>query len=344
MKIKNQGKSRITINRSKVSHAKIEDDKKTVLPQPSDVYVRDKDGDLVLTRSGYSEDPKEKQRVLKKLTETVADVTDVGNTALATDWAGQVAGWFADKFNKNSNVYDKAIDAVYNQTHVGGSSLHHIVDGQHTFWGAFKAAHDALPDDKLSQEIGGAAEHLARDMCSKSGINPVLNMDIETYRTISSYFKDTFGVSKHWFSDMLTFNAPEAAGAGLATIPLVLGWNKLGVEKLSEMSSSLGIAASVSANPLLGIVTLVSAGRAISKMGREKKPLRKSLKGLIQGVLLTGVAVGVSSAVGGPVLPGLVVGLAAGITAKFGFNKAWQKVSGLMGKKKTAKKRNSQAN
>jgi hypothetical protein len=64
---------------------------------------------------------------------------------LATDFAGDVASWFADKFNKNSNVYDTAIDAVYNRSHVGGSGLHHIVDGNHSIWGALKAALCAVP-------------------------------------------------------------------------------------------------------------------------------------------------------------------------------------------------------
>jgi hypothetical protein len=48
-----------------------------------------------------------------------------------------MAGWLADKFNKNFDEYDAAIDAIYNKTHIGGSRYHHLIDGQHDIFGAF---------------------------------------------------------------------------------------------------------------------------------------------------------------------------------------------------------------
>ena len=42
----------------------------------------------------------------------------------------------ADKFNHNKDIYDKAIDAEYIETHIGGPTLHHNLDGSHTWEGA----------------------------------------------------------------------------------------------------------------------------------------------------------------------------------------------------------------
>ena len=65
------------------------------------------------------------------------------NAILSTEFVKGIEQWFT-RFNVNKDIYDSAIDSVYNATHVGGSQLHHIVVGQHTIWGAFKAAKDAL--------------------------------------------------------------------------------------------------------------------------------------------------------------------------------------------------------
>ncbi|MCA9546008.1 MAG: hypothetical protein KC613_16505, partial [Myxococcales bacterium] len=95
------------------------------------------------------------------------------NAILASSAGDALARWTADTFNHNSSVYDAAIDSVYNQTHVGGSALHHLVDGQHSIAGAFEAAAAALPDDSLFDEVSATVEHLLRDLASVSGINPV---------------------------------------------------------------------------------------------------------------------------------------------------------------------------
>ncbi len=271
-----------------------------------------------------------------------ADLSETSNVALATDLAGKIATWTAKTFNKNSNVYDKAIDALYNKTHIGGSSLHHIVDGQHTLWGAFKAAHNALPNDTLGEEIKGTLEHLARDTCSKSGINPFFSMDIETYKSISSYLKDTFGISKRWFADMLTFNAPEVLGAAVGSIPLVLGWNKLGVQKFSEMASSFTISAVASANPLLGGLALVSALRGISKMKKESSPIKKGIKGALSGAILSGVGLAVASSISGPLLLSVGAGIAAGLSARYIFNKGWDKIASIFKGKHESEKPDTQ--
>lgn len=239
----------------------------------------------------------------------------MSNAALATELSGSLAGWFARTFNYNHNLYDKAIDAVYNRTHVGGSSFHHIVDGNHTLFGAIRAAHNARPGDSFLDEVGGALEHLARDTCSVAGI-PFFSMKMETLQGLSR----TFGVSTRYMGDMLTFNAPEVLGAGLGVVPLALGWNKLGTERLAEMATTMTAAAMVSANPLLLGVGLVASLRAVSRM-RTEGMAGEALRGIGRGAVTTGAAVAVSQLVPGPALLGAAFGIGAALAARYGYNK-----------------------
>ncbi|MEW6278564.1 MAG: hypothetical protein AB1758_08090 [Candidatus Eremiobacterota bacterium] len=244
-----------------------------------------------------------------------ADVANGANTLLATGLSRNLAGWFADRFNHNSNVYDRAIDAVYNRTHVGGASFHHILDGNHSLWGAFRAAHDALPHDSFWDEFKGAAEHLARDTCSVAGINPFFSLSPGTFRGLA----DTLGVSRSWLGDMLTFNMPELIGAGLGVLPLALGWNRLGTERFAEMTATTALASVVSANPLLLAVSVTAAVRTAALWKREDTV--PALRGLARGALTTGTAVMVSSALGFSPWLGAAVGIGAALGARHYFNR-----------------------
>lgn len=184
------------------------------------------------------------------------------NAVLASPAGDALARWTAQTYNHNSSVYDAAIDAAYNTTHVGGSALHHLVDGHHTLAGAFDAAAGALPHDSLYDEVAGAVEHLLRDMASVSGINPLVSFEPSTLGSLQDGLAATLGVSRSWTADALTINAPEALGGSLGALSLVLGWRQADAVRFGRLAGSLGIAALLSANPLLGLVALAGAARA----------------------------------------------------------------------------------
>ena len=46
--------------------------------------------------------------------------------------------------------YDKALDAVYNQTHIGGG-FHRLFDGSHDAMNAWEKVHDALLDELIEE-------------------------------------------------------------------------------------------------------------------------------------------------------------------------------------------------
>ncbi|MCJ7987948.1 hypothetical protein MUB16_35450 [Priestia sp. OVL9] len=153
-----------------------------------------------------------------------------GKIPIAID-AGLVTGshslsqWMAHKFNQNFDQYDRAIDAVYNDTHIGGSRLHHLLDGQHDILGAFKAVQNVKADDSFVTEFLQAGEHLLRDTSSVSGINPFVSFTQDQFNQIAEIAKN-FGISKLFLSDALTVNGSELLGGTVAILStLLLGKN-----------------------------------------------------------------------------------------------------------------------
>jgi hypothetical protein len=134
-----------------------------------------------------------------------------------------LAQWMAENYNHNFDEYDAAIDSVYNSTHIGGSSYHHLLDGQHTLLGAFHAARDVNTDDSFAKEIAQAGEHLLRDTASVSGINPFFSLTPDHFDRLADLAKH-IGISKPFLADALTINGPELLGGTVAlAASLMLG-------------------------------------------------------------------------------------------------------------------------
>lgn len=125
----------------------------------------------------------------------------------------------AEKFNHNSSKYDAAIDASYNATGIGGSKLHHNLDGSHTFDGAMLALRENFPDDVESLLRFRALEHLARDFTTPSGINPLLAPN--DFVASKTFLTEDLGISAQLANDLLNFNAAEL-GLNLGCVGMVL--------------------------------------------------------------------------------------------------------------------------
>lgn len=248
--------------------------------------------------------------------------------AAATPLGDPLSGLLANEFNHNFDAYDKAIDSVYNQTHIGGSGLHHLLDGQHTIWGAFEAVRDVRTDDSFVTEMLQAGEHLLRDMASKSGINPFFSLSQEHFNQLAE-MASQLGISKTFLADALTFNATELLGglAGLSAA-LLLG-NKPDPSRLSRLSGGLLISSLVTANPVLFPVAAGGMVYSAVKSGNPLQAIRQSGK----GALVSGSALLVSSLVGGPVWIGCLVGLATALLVSYAVTNpgdAFQRVKSLM--------------
>lgn len=175
--------------------------------------------------------------------------------------AQQLARWIN---TPNVTVYDKAIDSVYLNTHVGGSALHHLVDGQHDIFGAFKAASEALPNDTLWQEVMGTASHLGKDLFSVSGL-PVVSIDPTDYAQASNWLQENLHISKRWLGDLLQINGLELFSGMLSATAVMVGYQQADVHRLAELSAASGLTGLLSANPIglsAAVVALVLAWKA----------------------------------------------------------------------------------
>ena len=215
-------------------------------------------------------------------------------------------------------IYDKAMDANYIATHIGGGHYHRLFDGSHTLWGAIKAGHAASPDDNIIQEAVGILRGLLRDVSTPAGL-PIANWNPETYRQVAEVLESKFHIPKSWFYDLNTYDAADLLGAAVGVVALIFSWNRADTETFSKLVAGMGLSAVFTANPLLLILTVVALGRAFHK-AHHTGEYAQFVDGQFKGVVGTGAtlaAVSLVGAAGGPAAAALLAGLAAGILAQY---------------------------
>ena len=259
------------------------------------------------------------------------DTTILAANTLLETTQGLLASDLADDLNKllqnivkePATIYDRAMDAEYMATHVGGS-YHRLFDGGHTISGAIDAARGASPDDNIIREALGTVQGLFKDGTTPMGL-PLANWSQETFNRVAGSLDSNFHIPKRWFYDLNTYDAAELLGASIGVVSLALHWNRADTETFSRLVGSMGMSATIGANPLLLVVTVVALAKAFHKAhqtGEYEEFVDGQLKGaLVSGATLSAVAlVGVAS---GPAGVSLLAGLVAGVLA----SKATENVS-----------------
>ena len=240
-------------------------------------------------------------------------------SALSTD----LNALLQDMVKGSATIYDKAMDAVYLETGIGGAN-HRIFDGGHTIAGAIKAVRGASPDDTVVQEAMGFLESLFKDMTTPKGL-PLANWDPATYERVASYLQSNFGISRAWFYDINTYNAAELLGGVIGVVATALNWNRADTKEFATLVGGMGVSAAMSANPLLLTVTVVALAKAFHK-ARVAGEYAEFIDGHLKGGIASGAslaAVAQVSVFGGPAGLALLAGLSAGMLA----SKATDKVS-----------------
>ena len=232
---------------------------------------------------------------------------------LASNLAGATNDLVQEMVKGVPTIYDKAMDAEFIRTGIGGAN-HRLFDGGHTIWGAFTAARGASPDDNIIQEALGTVQGLLRDVSTPKGL-PLVTWDKETFDQIAGALESDYHIPKSWFTDLVTYDVADLLGSTVGAVSLIFQWNSADTEAFTRLVGSMGLSATVGANPLLLIVSVVALGRAFHKahLTGEYAALTD---GLFRGGLSSGTAlaaVGLVGAAGGPASVGLVASLVAGV-------------------------------
>ena len=237
----------------------------------------------------------------------------------SSEGAALVNSWLQEMVSGRPTIYDRAMDAAYNATHIGGGN-HRLFDGGHSLVGAFQAARDASPDDSIVEEAAGLLQALARDATTPRGL-PLVTWDQQTFNGLTDTL-GRVGIPREWVIDMVSYDAAEVIGASVGVLAIALNWNSDDVEQFAQLVGGMGLSAVVGANPLLLMVTVVALAKAYHT-AQKTGDWKEFADGLARGGICTGAVILVTSMVGGPAMVVLLTGICVGIVAQ----QATQKVS-----------------
>lgn len=219
--------------------------------------------------------------------------------------------WLQDLVRGSATIYDKAMDARFIETGIGGP-YHRLFDGGHSLAGAFHAARDASPDDNIFQEAAGLLQALARDATTPRGL-PLVTWNEETFSNLANNL-DNFGVSRAWLNDLVSYDVVELVAGSIGILAVALNWNNDDVEEFSNIVGSIGLAAVVSANPFMLIVTVAALAKAFHS-ARKSGDWKEFSDGLAKGGICTGAVLLTTSLLSGPTVVVLLSGICVGILA-----------------------------
>ena len=246
----------------------------------------------------------------------IADTLSVTTQGLlASNLSDNLNVWLQDIAKGSATIYDKAMDATYNVTHLGGS-YHRLFDGGHTISGAFNAARGASADDNIVHEALGALQGLFRDGTTPRGL-PLANWNKETFDHVAGTLESNFRISREWFYDLNTYDAAELLGGMVGVFALALGWNRADTETFARFVGGMGLSSAISANPLLLVVTAAALAKAFHK-AHQTGEYAEFVDGQFKGGMGAGATVAAVSLVGvagGPAGAALLAGVAAGVLA-----------------------------
>jgi len=197
-------------------------------------------------------------------------------------WAEEISKSITGKTASN---YDKALDAEYIRSHIGGG-YHRFFDGGHDVVNAWEKVKDALPDDTFTQEVKGYFSALWKDAVTPNGL-PLKTLDKESFEVWSEKLVESSILIKNsYIYDMLSFDVMELFSVGLGSVTLIFCLKRDDQEKLMEILASMGIISILSANPLMGFCVIGFAAYALVVKKTGLKP-----RALLKGGSITAVSV-----------------------------------------------------
>ena len=196
-----------------------------------------------------------------------------------------------------ANASDKAMDAVYLKTHVGGGE-HRLFDGGHTIVGSWEVVKNAHGGDAQFSDWLNA---YMKDLTTPMGM-PFVTLEKADYaRWVDNFAGRIPGVDRQYLYDLLTFDAMEIITTGFTLAAVWFAFNKEDKQKLAQILGAMGISSITAANPIMGLATIIVTAYAYWKHGGV------DVAGLIKGGGLTAFSAFMFSIMGLPVLVELAV-------------------------------------
>jgi hypothetical protein len=246
---------------------------------------------------------------VKRQSGKVADAVAENVGALGAFLAApELLKWSESLTQSAASIYDRALDAEYLRTHIGGGS-HRLFDGGHDLWGAWTRVKDASGDDSFIEEVAGYAGALWKDLTTTNGL-PVVTWDQAGFERFAERLGSIPGVSKTWIYDAVSYDAFEVLSAGLGAVGLIFALQRDDLTRLSELLGSMGVTALISANPILGLSIVATSGYAYWKAKNRGEEVAFDGTSAARGAALAGTSAAIFAVLAGPVLIKLVVAIA----------------------------------
>lgn len=236
---------------------------------------------------------------------------DAAGNVLAFVQAPDLLKWTQSLTEGAATVYDKAMDAEFIRTGVGGAE-HRLFDGGHTILDSWQAVRDALPRDGLpkdskTEEIMGWVQAYWKDLTTPMGM-PFVTIDKADFDAwVKAIAGNIPGIDRKYLYDLLTFDAMEICAAGLSVVGVFFAFRKEDKEKVAEILGAMGISSIMAANPILGITTIAVTGYSYWKHG----PVDTTAA--VKGGALTAISALLFSIMALPILVELVIVVTATI-------------------------------
>lgn len=190
------------------------------------------------------------------------------------------------------------MDAQYINTKIGGK-YHRMFDGGHDPVDAWRKVEAASTEDTFVQEVMGYASAMTKDFVTTMGM-PFKTMEKSTFDSMVDMLSGIPGVDREYLYDLCTTNAAELTASALSVVGLILSFKNDDRKKVGEILGTMGVSTVVSANPILGIITVVATAYAYKKQ-------RLGASGLMVGAGMSLVSLSIFAILGLPFLVELVV-------------------------------------
>jgi hypothetical protein len=184
--------------------------------------------------------------------------------------------WSKEMINSAGGLYDKAMDANYIKTHIGGP-YHRLFDGGHSPIDAWEKVKNASDTDNLTQETIGYVTGIWKDATTPMGM-PFFTMDKEGFDKAADAISASTKVEKSWLYDLANWDVFEVFSSALGFLGALFFLQKDDMKKVSEILGSMGILSILSGNILMGIAVIVQTVWAYT-VKKKKLDNKESLKG-----------------------------------------------------------------